>query len=239
MKYVVIRTTSEREVVVVGKTAFKDEAKTIMQNDFEEWFWQKVSGMRENNVSFEEAYATVYECDECDLCEDSAWLDSCCGVDYNWTIIDSEFDDVLSGPFTMKQMVLITSEEGTYVQGNILLDLNDIISIELEEFLDLISERLVGNPCLMDVNYKPIDALADGRIMFYVSGDVSELLRVEDDMYEELKRAIYDAGVNDMEDFLGHELNFITDDEMLEAMDETFEQMPKEEQLKYYRKYFK
>ena len=101
MKYVVIRTDSERETVVVGKSASKKEAENILRNDFEEWFWQKVTASKD--ASFEEVYA-LYEDDECKLSEDSAWLNGCHHTDFDWVILDAETEDVLSKPMSMKGM---------------------------------------------------------------------------------------------------------------------------------------
>lgn len=236
MKYVVVRTDSEREIVVVGKSSSKDEARTILRNDFEEWFWQKVSTSKD--APFEEVYAE-YEDDECNLSEDSAWLNGCCHTDFDWQIIDTEVEDILSKPLSMKQMILATSDESTYVQSNIVVELDDIIGNGLEEFFDLLSEHLTGSPCLMDVNYKAIDTLADGRLVLHVSGDVSNILEFEDEMYDELKKNIFDAGADAMEDFLGYELEFDSDEDMMIAMDDVAAQMPDEELLRFYRKFVK
>ena len=234
MKYVVIRTDSEREITVIGKTSSKDEARTILRNDFEEWFWQKVSAS--NDVPFEEVYAE-YEDNECSLSEDSAWLNGCHHTNFDWIIIDTETDDILSEPLSMKQMVLATSDESNYVQGNILVELDEVISCGLEEFLDLISERLIANPCLMDVNYKIIDTTTDGRIVLRVSGDVSNILEITDDMFEDFKKNIFDGGADAMEDFLGYELEFDSDENMMASMNDVAAQMPDDELINFYRKY--
>lgn len=56
-------------------------------------------------------------------------------------------------------------------------------------------------------------------------------------MYEELKKAVFDAGVNAIEDLLGCELEFDTDEDMFEAMDDVLDQMPEEDALNLYNKY--
>lgn len=234
MKYVVIR-TSERETVVIGKSPSKEEARAMLRDDFEGWFWQMVSASED--APFEEVYA-LYEYDTCGLSEDSAWMNGCRHTDFDWVIIDTEADDILMEPYSMKEMVLTTSEENTYVQGNVIVDLDEVIGYGLEEFLDLLSVRLANNICLMDVNYKVIDTLEDERIVLHVSGDASEILELTEEMMEELKQSIFETGADAMEEFLGHALTFPTDEEMMTAMDEVLDQMPVEEQLKFYRKYF-
>lgn len=58
-------------------------------------------------------------------------------------------------------------------------------------------------------------------------------------MYEELKRKVFEAGVNAIEDLLGYELEFDTDKDMSEAMDDVLDQMPEEEAMEFYKKYCK
>lgn len=58
-------------------------------------------------------------------------------------------------------------------------------------------------------------------------------------MYEELKRGLFYAGVNAIEDFLGYELEFNTDEDMMEAIDDVLDQMPEEDALDFYNKYCK
>lgn len=58
-------------------------------------------------------------------------------------------------------------------------------------------------------------------------------------MYEELKEAVFAAGVNAVEELLGCELEFDTDEDMSEAMDDALSQMPEEDALKLYKKYCK
>ena len=60
-----------------------------------------------------------------------------------------------------------------------------------------------------------------------------------EEMYEELKKRLFDNGVNAIEDFLGKELDYNTDEDMNEALDEIMDQMPEEELLEYYNKYCK
>lgn len=56
-------------------------------------------------------------------------------------------------------------------------------------------------------------------------------------MYEELKRKVFDAGVDAIEDLLGYELEFDTDEDMMEAMDDVLDQMPEDIALEFYNKY--
>ena len=56
-------------------------------------------------------------------------------------------------------------------------------------------------------------------------------------MYAELKRKVFEAGVNAIEDLLGCELEFNTDEDMSRAMDDVLYQMPEEDAMEFYNKY--
>lgn len=56
---------------------------------------------------------------------------------------------------------------------------------------------------------------------------------------KELKMAIIDAGVDAIEDFLGADLQFNSEEDLFEAMDNTLDQMPEDVFFLLYRKYCK
>lgn len=57
-------------------------------------------------------------------------------------------------------------------------------------------------------------------------------------MYEELKNAIWDNGVEAIDDFLGYEHDVEEDKDTIEnRMDEVLEQMPEEDAMEFYNKY--
>lgn len=57
-------------------------------------------------------------------------------------------------------------------------------------------------------------------------------------MYEELKNAIWDNGVEAIDDFLGYEHDVEEDKDTIEnRMDEVLDQMPEEEVIEFYNKY--
>ena len=66
--------------------------------------------------------------------------------------------------------------------------------------------------------------------------ELSEPLMTEE-MYDELKKNVFFAGADAMVDVLDHDLDFATDEEMMQALDNVLAQMPKEEAYKYYQKY--
>ena len=56
-------------------------------------------------------------------------------------------------------------------------------------------------------------------------------------MYAELKRKVFEAGVNAIEDLLGCELEFNTDEDMSRTIDNVLYQMPEEDAMEFYNKY--
>jgi hypothetical protein len=69
-----------------------------------------------------------------------------------------------------------SSENFPYVTGRVVIGLEDVISADMEWFLDEISEQLVGSILLMDVNYTAVGVTEGGSLVLEVSGDVSAVL---------------------------------------------------------------
>ena len=66
--------------------------------------------------------------------------------------------------------------ENGYIEGKVMVHLSDIIDNDLEGFLDLLSEKLIGSPLLMDINYDVVDSTAEVCIIIKVRGDVPVIL---------------------------------------------------------------
>lgn len=64
-----------------------------------------------------------------------------------------------------------------FIQGSILVDVNDLIGCDLETVLDHFSENLTGSPLLMDFSYNVVGA-KDGDIRLLITGDASEIIEV-------------------------------------------------------------
>lgn len=74
-------------------------------------------------------------------------------------------------PFTVAEIRQNLDANG-YISGDVLVDLSDIIDNDLEGFLDIISEKLVGNDLLMDITYEVAGGSKDG-VVINVTGDPS------------------------------------------------------------------
>lgn len=68
-----------------------------------------------------------------------------------------------------------------YVDGEVGLDIWEIIEANSDSFLDLLSENLVGVDLLMDI-YWEVRGAEGSTFKFFVSGDASEVLaRMEEE----------------------------------------------------------
>lgn len=240
-RYIVVRYDSKRNLVVLGNSDDRDNARSIMKQDFEQMLRKRYWYVIYENTNLEKFYLNHKDNK---LQDDIAMMSKYDEVDYNWMVINTTTDDILSEPLSLQKIVLMTSDDNTYVRGNILVDLSEIIDNDLEGFLDLISERLVNNVCLMDVQYKVIDTLNDGRLVVSVSGDASEILSYIFDFYdghemiEELKSALFMNGIEALEEFTDMDLSRYDDKDTLDnILDEVLAQMSKDDIIKYCRKY--
>lgn len=97
-------------------------------------------------------------------------------------ILEKQELEVLDNPLTIEEMKsqMISNNK---VKGIVAISVSDMIDNDLEGFLDILSETLVGNPCLMDINYNLV-ATKDGIIYIEVIGDASEIIRMDSDSNE-------------------------------------------------------
>ena len=98
---------------------------------------------------------------------------------------------VLEKPYTNKEILEKVDKDG-WIKGNIAIEMSDMIDNDLEGFLDLLGEMLIGNCCMMQPNYTPIGVDENGLIILSVEGDVNFLLndiREELNEMEELNRS--------------------------------------------------
>jgi len=84
-----------------------------------------------------------------------------------------------TAPMTIDEIKQNRNDDN-YVDGIVAVALCDVINNNLAGFLDIISEKLVGSPLLMDVNYEVVGTVADYGILIRVVGDVSSILDMED-----------------------------------------------------------
>ena len=92
--------------------------------------------------------------------------------------------DFLREPLTKKEIKEKMDENG-YIVGNVLVDTDDMIDNDMEGFLDILSERLTGTPCLIDINYRIVGIVGSedkehaGLIIMEVQGDTTMIVDEE------------------------------------------------------------
>lgn len=93
---------------------------------------------------------------------------------YVWIIYDNAKK---TGMLSYEQIKIMQKNDGM-IKGVISVDLHECINLDLEGFLDLISERLTGSLLLSNSDYKLIDMDGD-CLLFEVTGDAGLILESE------------------------------------------------------------
>ncbi len=83
-------------------------------------------------------------------------------------------------PMKSAEEIIASRDENNYVEGYITVHISDLIDNNLDSFLDIISEKLVGSVLLMDVTYDVVGFEEDNMIVLKVRGDVSNIISEED-----------------------------------------------------------
>lgn len=81
--------------------------------------------------------------------------------------------DVLFQPYTEEQirkMGMDANGEIQYIAGFVPIDVSSLIGLNDEEFFDMLSEKLVGNCCLSDIDYCVAGVIDDFQIIVRVTG---------------------------------------------------------------------
>lgn len=147
-------------------------------------------------------------------------------------------EKVLNRPYSIKEIINLVTEENPYIEGNILVSINELIENDYESVLNLLAIRLVDNDCLMDITYKVVGLNEDKLLILNVRGDISDVIEFDDEMIEELKKALFMNGIEVLEDFTSMDLSNYDDKDVLDnLLDEIISQMPNEEILIFYKKY--
>lgn len=74
--------------------------------------------------------------------------------------------------------IIAARDENNRVSGYVSVHISDIINRDLEGFLDLISEKLIGSDLLMDINYDVVgmNRFDPNVLVIRVTGDVSYVI---------------------------------------------------------------
>lgn len=83
--------------------------------------------------------------------------------------------EYLTKPMTYEE-IKENMDDNCFIKGNIVINLSEIIDNDFEGFLDIISNRLVGSPLLMDINYNVVGCENGDVLIIQVRGDVSNII---------------------------------------------------------------
>lgn len=82
----------------------------------------------------------------------------------------------LENPLSQDEMKDVADEDN-YIEGIVAVSDEELFNNDFENFLDLISERLCGSICLMDVQYDMVGVIPEEHLILYsVSGDASNII---------------------------------------------------------------
>lgn len=88
----------------------------------------------------------------------------------------------LEKPYTEKEIRENMDADGI-ISGIVGVRVSELINTDLESFLDLVSERLTGSPCLTGTDYKALymvpDENGDPVVAFRVTGGTELILEDE------------------------------------------------------------
>ena len=227
---IVVRIDSKGEITLIGRETIGKVAEKIMKEDFETFFWEKFESSAD--VSFEELYEEYAE-DECCLGERSAWMHGCNGTDLSWVVLETACDTVRTRPYSQEEILLRCNEE-LYLDGEVLIDMNEIFD-GLENFLDILSMRLIDSPLLTDISYEVVDVMENNLLVLKVRGGASEALEITDEISEKLKSKLFSNGIETIEEFAAMDLSFEEKDTIDNILDDVISQMPLEEFTKWYK----
>ena len=101
-----------------------------------------------------------------------------CNLPLNAIEIDNQVIDMTA--WKKPEEIIASRDENNYVAGYVRLHISDVVGTDLESFLNLLSESLVGNELLMDIQYDVVATTNDDEIIFKVTGDVSSILDDEE-----------------------------------------------------------
>lgn len=153
---------------------------------------------------------------------------------------DSQNETYWVNPMPLETQWTLCDEVGV-LKGNILMDRRTLFEgvLDDDEVLDLMSERLTGDPGMTDMHYEIVDATSD-KVVVCVRGSIAE----RDAFTEELeiacgdiKTAVIAAGNDAISDFLGISAEGKSREELEQAVDAAMNEMPTLTLIRHFKKY--
>lgn len=151
----------------------------------------------------------------------------------------------LTDPMPLEEQYTICDEDG-YLEGDIVLSMPELFENDEDELLDLMSNRLVGEPLLTDISYRAIGTTDDGDIIVRVHGSIEECdgnatipgeKSELDIVCEKIKSAVLTAGIDAVCDLTKVDVHGKTLEEMEELVDDAIDEMTIMGLIPYFKKY--
>lgn len=145
----------------------------------------------------------------------------------------------LTEPMPLMKQWMLCDEDG-YLEGNVLFDMSELVTKDEEELLDLMSNRLVGDPLLSDISYKVIGIATDGSVIVNVRGNIENCDPTVSDLEiicEQIKVVILNGGEDVIRDFLEEPVYGKSEKEIEGTVDEVLKSIPILDLIKYFKKY--
>lgn len=84
--------------------------------------------------------------------------------------------DYLKQPLTPEEIEDIV-DENYYIEGIVAIKDREMINLDYESFLDTLSEKLTGSPCLQEIQETMVGCIPEKNLVLYkVVGDASGIL---------------------------------------------------------------
>lgn len=88
--------------------------------------------------------------------------------------------NIRTTPYTEKEMKDMIKVGHVYVKENILIELNDLINNDFEQFLDIVSMKVTGTELLSEIGYNVFGLMDKHTLIMEVTGNISECVDTEE-----------------------------------------------------------
>lgn len=153
---------------------------------------------------------------------------------------DSQNETYWVNPMPLETQWTLCDETGV-LKGNILMDRRTLFEgvLDDDEVLDLMSERLTGDPGMTDMHYEIVGTTSD-KVVVCVRGSIAERDTFTEELEiacEHIKTAVIAAGDDAISDFLGISTDGKSREELELAMDAAMNEMPTLTLIRHFKKY--
>lgn len=88
--------------------------------------------------------------------------------------------NIRTTPYTEKEMKDMIKTGHVYVKENILVELNDLINNDFEQFFDVVSLKVTGTELLSEIGYNIFGSMDKHTLIMEVTGNISECVDTEE-----------------------------------------------------------